>query len=85
MYDEEVGARWRAIVGRFVTATAAHLHREQAAGRLRPIDVDATAEALVFMMERCQYVYLSLEGRAIEEVVETLTAIWVHTLYPDAS
>lgn len=84
MYDQEVGERWRAIVERFVTATAAHLRREQAAGRLRPIDVDAAAESLVFMMERCQYVYLSLEGRPIEEVVETLTAIWVHALYPDA-
>jgi hypothetical protein len=85
MYDQEVGERWRGIVERFVTATAEHLRGERAAGHLRSVDVDATAESLVFMMERCQYVYLSLEGRPIDEVVDTLTAIWVHALYPDKS
>lgn len=85
MYDEEVGRRWRETVARFVDATAAHLRRERDAGRLRPIDVDAAAESLVFMMERCQYVYLSLERRPLEDVVETLSAIWLNSLYPDGS
>ena len=62
MYDPEVGELWQEIVGRFVTATAAHLRREQEAGRLRPLDVDAAAESLVCMMERCNYVYLGLRG-----------------------
>lgn len=84
-YDRDVGDLWRALVQRFVSETAEHLRREQAAGRLRPLDPEATAESLVWMMERCNYVFLSLGRRSPEQVVETLTAIWLHALYPDAS
>jgi hypothetical protein len=36
------------------------------------------------MVERCNYALLLLEGRPRNEVVDSLTAIWVHTLYPDS-
>jgi len=84
MYDAAMGELWQELIGRFVTATADHLRDEQAAGRLRPLDPDASAESLVWMMERCSYVYLGLGHRSRDEMVETLTAIWYHALYPDA-
>jgi AcrR family transcriptional regulator len=83
MYDAEMGELWRELIDRFITATAAHLRREQAAGRLRALDAEETAESLVWMMERCNYVYLGLGRRDHRHVVETLTAIWYHALYPD--
>ena len=83
MYDAEMSELWRELMDRFITATADHLRREQAAGRLRELDPEETAESLVWMMERCNYVYLGLERRDSEHVVETLTAIWYHALYPD--
>jgi TetR/AcrR family transcriptional regulator, ethionamide resistance regulator len=84
MYDAEVGALWQELMGRFVSATAAHLRREQEAGRLRPLDTQATAESLVWMVERCNYVYLGLGKRSAEQMLETLTEIWFRALYPDA-
>jgi AcrR family transcriptional regulator len=82
MYDAEMRELWQDLMGRFVSATADHLRGEQAAGRLRPLDVDATAESLVWMVERCNYVYLGLGRRGREQMVETLTKIWFHALYP---
>jgi AcrR family transcriptional regulator len=83
MYDPEVGALWRGLIGRFVDATSEHLRRERDAGRLRPLEPAPTAEALVWMVERCNYVFLGLGARTPEEAVDTLTAIWFHALYPD--
>jgi AcrR family transcriptional regulator len=85
MYDPEMAALWQELMGRFIDATAEHLRAEQAAGRLRPLEPGATAESLVWMMERCNYVYLGLGRRSRAEMVETLTAIWYHALYPDAA
>jgi AcrR family transcriptional regulator len=82
-YDPEFRAFYEALIGRFVEATAAHLRRERDASRLRPLDPDTIAEALVWMVERCNYAILLLEGRSVREVVDSLTAIWIHTLYPD--
>jgi AcrR family transcriptional regulator len=83
MYDLEMRELWQELIGRFITATADHLRREQAAGRLRDLDPDASAESLVWMTERCNYVYLGLGRRSPEQMVETLTEIWFHALYPD--
>ena len=83
MYDAEMGDLWQELIDRFITATADHLRRERAAGRLRDLDPEETAESLVWMMERCNYVYLGLGRRDSRHVVETLTAIWYHALYPD--
>jgi TetR/AcrR family transcriptional regulator, ethionamide resistance regulator len=84
MYDPEMAALWQELMDRFIDATAEHLRAEQAVGRLRPLEPGATAESLVWMMERCNYVYLGLGRRSRAQVVETLTAIWYHALYPDA-
>jgi AcrR family transcriptional regulator len=84
MYDPEMAALWQELMSRFIDATAEHLRAEQAAGRLRPLEPGAAAESLVWMMERCNYVYLGLGRRSRAEMIETLTAIWHHALYPDA-
>ena len=36
------------------------------------------------MMERCNYVLIGLRGRPPEQVVEALTGVWLHALYPDS-
>jgi AcrR family transcriptional regulator len=82
-YDDGFRTFYEALIRRFVTATADHLRRESAAGRLRSLDPDPIAEALVWMAERCNHALLLLEGRPQAEVVESLTSIWVHALYPD--
>jgi AcrR family transcriptional regulator len=83
-YDEEFREFYWALIGRFVDATAEHLRRELASGRARPLDVDVTAESLVWMAERCAYAFFLTEGREPSEVIDALTSIWVHALYPDA-
>lgn len=83
-YDEEVREFWRSLVERFVAATAEHIRREQAAGRARPLDADRTAEALVWMAERCLYIYLSRDERSPQAVVDALVPVWLGTLYPAA-
>lgn len=82
-YDDAFRTFYEALIKRFVTATADHLRRESAAGRLRPLDPEPIAEALVWMAERCNHALLLLEGRPQVEMVESLTSIWVHALYPD--
>jgi TetR/AcrR family transcriptional regulator, ethionamide resistance regulator len=82
-YDAEFRAFYESLIRRFTTATADHLRRELAVGRLRRLEPEATAEALVWMAERCNYAMLLLEGRSQREVVDSLTAIWVNALYPD--
>lgn len=81
-YSQEFEAFYKGLIDRFVRATAAHLHREQEAGRLRPLDCELVAEGLVWMSERCNHMMIK-EGRSPEEIVDTLTTVWVHALYPD--
>ncbi len=82
-YDPAFRAFYESLIRRFVTATAEHLRRERDADRLRSLDPDPVAEALVWMAERCNYAFLLLEGRPRSEVVDSLTTIWIHALYPD--
>jgi hypothetical protein len=83
-YDPEFAAFYNdRVMSRFVSATAAQLRRDIAAGRLRPIDPDAVAEVLVWMVERCNNVLIGDHGRDPEQVVAAYTTIWVHALYPD--
>src|SRR3954447_14983350 len=83
-YDKEFRAFYDALIQRFVRATAEQLTRERDAGRLRPLDPRPIAEALVWMAERCNYAFLLIEDRPQHEVVDSLTAIWIHALYPDS-
>ena len=83
-YDPEFATFYDAMLQRFVAATADQLRRDRAAGRLRALDPDVTAETLVWTMERCTYVQIGLRGRPPEEVVEALVGVWLHTLYPDS-
>jgi AcrR family transcriptional regulator len=81
-YNAEFEKFYLALLDRFVQATAEHLRREQAAGRLRPLDCDVVAEELVWQAERCNHVLIK-QGRSPEELVTSLTRVWVHALYPD--
>lgn len=81
-YSPEFEKFYLGLLDRFVGATADHLRREQAAGRLRPLDCDVVAEELIWQAERCTYVLIR-QGRSPQELVTSLTEMWVHALYPD--
>jgi TetR/AcrR family transcriptional regulator, ethionamide resistance regulator len=82
-YGEEVREKWFGIVQRFIDATAEHLASEQRKGLVPDrLDPTASAEALVWGVERCCYIYLSRADRSPEELVEQLTTVWVAALYP---
>ena len=83
-YDEEVREVWigdrRALHRRH---RRAHPLRAGAAGLISNAGSipAATAEALVWMNERCCYIYLGRGERSAAEVTESLVAVWVATLY----
>ena len=82
-YDDEVRVFWRGLGERFIEATETHLRSEQAAGRVpSALEPRATAESLVWMAERCCYVYLARGERSARELVDALSAIWTAALYP---
>ena len=83
-YDPEFAAFYNQLMERFVRATADQLRRDRDAGRLRDIDPDAVAETLVWMVERCNNVLISGAGRSPEALVDAMTTVWVHALYPDS-
>jgi TetR/AcrR family transcriptional regulator, ethionamide resistance regulator len=80
-YDPEVGALWRALVERFVEATVEHVREEQAAGRVGPLDPRATAEPLVWMSERCLWLFLASGERSAASVVDQLAPVWIAAIY----
>ncbi len=80
-YDPEVRDFWRELVQRFIDATAEHLRRERAAGRVGDLEPISTSEALIWMTERYCYVYLATGERPVDELVESLTAVWMAALY----
>jgi AcrR family transcriptional regulator len=80
--DPEVEAMYRALVQRFVDATAEHIGDEVAGGRIAPVDARETALALVWMNERYFIERLATPPVApVASVVETLLTVWVRTLY----
>ena len=81
-YSQEFEDFYKGLLDRFVRATADHLQREQQAGRLRPLDSEVVAEGLVWMAERCNHILIK-QGRSPEEIVDMMTTVWVHALYPD--
>lgn len=83
-YDPEFAAFYNdRVMDRFVSATAEQLRRDDRKGRLRPMDPDAVAEVLVWMVEGCNNMLIGALGRPPEQIVEAFTTIWVHALYPD--
>ena len=82
-YDEEVREMWLGIVERFIDATAEHIRSEQDAGLIpATLDPRGTAEALVWMNERCSYIYLGRGERTAEDVVAAMAPVWTAALYP---
>ena len=82
-YDPDLRAFWRSLVERFVDATAEHLEREREAGRTGTLDPRGTAEALVWMAERCFWLFLTSAERAVDDVVEQLGAVWMAAIYAE--
>jgi TetR/AcrR family transcriptional regulator, ethionamide resistance regulator len=82
-YSQEFEDFYKGLLDRFVRATADHLRRERDAGRLRPLDCEVVAENLVWMAERCNHILIK-QGRSPEELVDSMTTVWVHALYPDS-
>ncbi|MGI8585110.1 MAG: TetR/AcrR family transcriptional regulator [Thermoleophilaceae bacterium] len=82
-YDPDVRAFWRSLVERFVDATAEHLERERVAGRVGSLDPRGTAESLVWMAERCFWLFLASSERSVAEVVDQLAAVWMAAIYAE--
>ena len=82
-YDDEVRAAWVSVVEGFIAATADHIRAEQRAGLIPDVlEPKPAAEGLVWMVERCCFVYLAEAGRAPDRVVADLVPVWVAALYP---
>jgi AcrR family transcriptional regulator len=81
--DEEVREAWRAIVDRFVETAAEHIRSEQAGGLIPAgLDPEGTSESLVWMAERCCYIYLGRDERTPAEVIPAIAPVWTAALYP---
>jgi len=85
-HEPDVEAIYRALIDRFVDATAARIAAQVRSGDITGLDPRETSRALVWMSER--YLTESL-GRLPQEspamVVETLAAIWLRVLYGTVS
>jgi TetR/AcrR family transcriptional regulator, ethionamide resistance regulator len=86
-YDEVVGPFWRALVERFVDASAQRIAGEIQAGRADPVLVPhAMAFSLVWMTERALYQMLAQDHPVGgEELVGALVRIWTSTVYGTAA
>ena len=84
-YDDEVGAFWRQVIGRFVTATRMRIEAEQAAGKAPGFPAEATAFALAWMIERTMY-QLNRQDPSFgrEEAIEALVRVWMRSIYGSA-
>jgi len=82
-YDEEMRQVWLEIVDRFIEAAAEHIRSEQEAGLIpETLEAQATAEGLVWMAERCNYIYLARGERSPEDLVAAMAPVWTAALYP---
>ncbi len=82
-YDEVVGPFWRALVGRFVDASATRIATEVQAGRADAVLVpQAISFSLVWMTERALYQMLVQDDPVCDdELVQALVRIWTTTVY----
>jgi AcrR family transcriptional regulator len=81
----EMGRFWEGITAGFVEAAAGMIERERRAGRAAagPPSAKALATALIWMNERSFYTASigATPSVANEELVETLTTIWLRAVY----
>jgi AcrR family transcriptional regulator len=81
-------AFWEDMMGRFVEQSARTIREERRAGDAPGgPDPEALAKALIWMNERCFYTTSLGLGPALtdEELVPTLTAIWLRAIYGDVT
>jgi AcrR family transcriptional regulator len=84
--DPGVEKAYRDLIRRFVDATADHIRLETRRGRISGLNARRTAAALVWMNERYLTETLGHTPQARpREVIDTLYAIWMRTLYLDAT
>jgi TetR/AcrR family transcriptional regulator, ethionamide resistance regulator len=82
-YDDEIREVWLGIAGRFIDATAEQIRTEQLEGLIpQTLEARPTAETLVWMAERCCYIYLGRAERTPDEVLAALAPVWTAALYP---
>lgn len=80
--DPGVESAYGALVQSFVDVTERHIEDEIAAGHVLPLDARETANALVWMTERCLSRSVGADLVAPRPAMaETLATIWVRTLY----
>jgi AcrR family transcriptional regulator len=81
-HDDEVDTAYRALLGRFIDATAEHIEDDIEAGLIEPLDPRETARALILMTERYLNATFGHDPQApTESAVETLWTLWVRALY----
>ena len=82
--DREVELAYRGSQDFFIQATTKHIEREIEAGNMLPCDAAETARALCIMNENYLRTVLG-RNPTVEPalVVDTLTTIWIRTLYGD--
>ncbi len=81
-HDEEVDTAYRALLDRFIDATAEHIEDDIAAGLIEPLAPRETARALVLMTERYLNATFGHDPQApTETAVDTLWTLWVRALY----
>jgi TetR/AcrR family transcriptional regulator, ethionamide resistance regulator len=80
--DPEVEAAYRGGLEFFIEATARHIEREIEAGNMLPCNAKETARALSIMNQRYLTAVLGRNPTVDPEVVvDTITTIWIRTLY----
>jgi AcrR family transcriptional regulator len=83
--DAEVEPIYRGLVQRFIDANAKRIAEESARGNVAGLDSRETARALVLMSERYLTETLGrLPQEPVEQVVETLSTIWMRVLYGES-
>ncbi len=80
--DLDVEAAYRGSLEYFIEATARHIEREMEAGNMLPCNAQETARALSIMNQRYLITVLGRNPLVEPEVVvDTITTIWIRTLY----
>jgi AcrR family transcriptional regulator len=83
--DAEVEVIYRGLVQRFIDANAKRIAEESERGNVAGLDSQQTARALVLMSERYFTETLGrLPQEPVEQVVETLSTIWMRVLYGES-